>query len=103
MCLKLVIFAHVLVCLHSCVTVPGTQHCRDLAPEHLSFRYWPTQMYLLGWQMPPRRLQLMSLLGPMETLFLTFFLGATAFGPLSFSVVLFLLTLMSLPAFFPGL
>lgn len=28
----------------TCVTVPGVQHCRSLAPEHLSLRYRPWQM-----------------------------------------------------------
>lgn len=95
------------MCLHSCVAIPGIQHCRVLAPEHLSFRYRPWQMYRLGWQMPPSLVQLMSLLGPIETLllpvFLIFFLEVLALGLPSFAVVSFLFTLTLLSAFLSGL
>lgn len=95
------------MCLHSCVTIPGIQHCRVLAPEHLSFRYRPWQMYRLGWQMPPSLVQLMSLLGPIETLllpvFLTFFLEVPALGLPSLAVVSFLFTLTLLSGFLSGL
>lgn len=95
------------MCLHSCVTIPGIQHCRVLGPEHLSFRYRPRQMYRLGWQMPPSLVQLMLLLGPVEALllpvFLTFFLEVPALSLPSSAVVSFLFTLTLLSAFLSGL
>lgn len=72
----------------TCVTVPGVQHCRGFAPEHLSARYRPWQMNLLGWQMPPSSVQLMSLLGRiLLPVFLTFFLRVTVCGLPLFAVV----------------
>lgn len=91
------------VCVHSrhCVSIPGIQHCHVLAPEHLSFRYWPWQMYRWDWQMPPSLVQEASPLCLIEVLlvpvFTTFLLSGAALGLLLFSVVSFLfsLTLLS--------
>lgn len=73
------------------MSTPGIQHCRVLAPEHLSFRYWPWQMYRLDWQMPPSLVQEASLLCLIEVLllpvFTTFLLSVAALGLLLFSVV----------------
>lgn len=99
-------YAYVCAFTCNCVSIPGIQHCHVLGPEHLSFRYWPWQMYRSDWQIPPSLVQEASLLRLTEVrlapVFTTVLLSVAALGLLLFSVVKFLFTLTFL-SFLSGL